>query len=72
MTDIVERLREGVDNDGYHNLIVEAEKTMEEAASEIEWLRGLINDMRGAISRAVDYEMNKKARDILCDALDWL
>ena len=39
MTDIVERLRKGVDNDGYHHLIDAADKIMHEAADEIERLR---------------------------------
>ena len=43
MTDIGERLRKGVDNDGYHHLIDAAEKTMQEAADEIERLRGALN-----------------------------
>ena len=43
MTDIVERLRKGVDNDGYHHLIDAAEKTMQEAADEIERLRNALD-----------------------------
>ena len=39
MTDIVERLRKGVDNDGYHHLIDATEEIMHEAADEIERLR---------------------------------
>jgi predicted P-loop ATPase/GTPase len=46
-------------------------RLMNKAATEIEQLRGLINDLRDAIDRAVEYNMNKEARDILCDALDW-